>query len=84
MAHIQFWDEAVLTKDCPGSESDAARGHPLGSYNTVSTGVLLDPADSVVNLHHGTIRSPRPAVVNWLTGLSTPSLLPLLSVEVTV
>ena len=30
------------------------------------------------------MRSPGPAVVNWLTGLSTPSLLPLLSVEVTL
>jgi hypothetical protein len=30
------------------------------------------------------MRSPGPGVVNWLTGLSTPSLFPLLSVEVTL
>jgi hypothetical protein len=35
-------------------------------------------------LGYATTRSPDPGVLNCLTGLSTPSLLPLLSIEVTL
>jgi hypothetical protein len=60
---------------------------PAGRQRNQHDGAATGPRDSAapqLRLGYATIRSPGPGVVNLLTVLFIPSLLPLLSSEVTL